>query len=110
MPALRAETESGVVADDPSADDLYHLIDELTFNGGNDFLVLSRTDRGSDHYYVQVMQEDADRFAVEYRDGGPDRHFASLAWSVDEVHRVVLAWIGGEPGWAGTCVWTKVPF
>ena len=107
MPALRVKTESGVVVDDPSTDDLHHLIDELTFNGGNDFLSVSRMDRGSAQYYIQVVQEDADRFALEYRDGGPDQHFQSLAWSVDEVLRVVLAWLGSEPDWAGVCDWKK---
>ncbi|MEU6238500.1 hypothetical protein [Kitasatospora sp. NPDC047058] len=110
MPVLRVNTESGVVVDDPSDEDLHELIDGLSFNGGNDFLVLARLDRASDLYFFQVLQDDADRFVVEYCDGGPENHFGTHAWSVDEVHRMVLAWVRGGLGWPSGHEWNKVSY
>ncbi len=52
----------------------------------------------ADQTYVQVYLE-GHTFAVEHRDGGPDRHFAAASTDASLVEDLVWSWTVGDERW-----------
>ena len=55
--------------------------------------------------YVQALRQKGGSFVLEYRDGGPARHFSTTLPEADEVLRRMWAWLRGEPEWAVGADW-----
>lgn len=104
--ALRARVESGSTYDDPSKDLLLSLLTAIE-NGEEDFLVVERTSDRSGQTYAQTALADDRRYVLEYRDGGPERHFQTYARDKHVVHRVITGWAFGFPGWRDTLAWHR---
>ncbi len=109
-PKIRAIDESGVSIDDPSEIDLYNLIADLNLSCR--FVIVDRPARGqTSDDYMQVWLNDDFSFQVEYREGGPDRHFE--AWipcppemaGHEHVVRLLLDWAYDRPGWRTALPW-----
>ncbi|WP_328603411.1 hypothetical protein OG943_25355 [Amycolatopsis sp. NBC_00345] len=49
-------------------------------------------------------------FAVEYRDGTPDRHFRHMTASLDIVKSVFLGFTGNDNDWYDRLAWQRVQF
>jgi hypothetical protein len=47
----------------------------------------------------------AGKFAVEYRHGGPDRHFRCVVDTIDDVVRVFVAFASGSDHWKTLLLW-----
>jgi hypothetical protein len=73
--------------------DLHHLIER---NDLNDYLVVISTAGGQDHF-IQARHTNRDVWDVEYRDGGPGRHFAANCMTNTEVYDAFMAWILRDP-------------
>lgn len=78
------------------------------------FVIVERLDAEPEgHHYMQVYLNDDDSCDVEFREGGPDRHFrARVALSDDLfdpghelVGRVLTGWAFGRPGWREALPW-----
>lgn len=81
-------------------------------------------DRLSERNWYAVLEDDDERyvqvglgrnagvsdgqFAVEYRDGGPERHFRHVTTSLDVVKSVFLGFAGNDDGWRDRLVWQRV--
>ncbi|MER0243590.1 hypothetical protein AAHZ94_16530 [Streptomyces sp. HSW2009] len=105
-PALRARVESGAEHDDPSDERVRELLTALA-GFAEEFLVITRTADPEGQTYLQVAHSEAPpwNFVVEYRDGGPDRHFQAFTDQVDVLHRTVTGWMSQRPGWRDLLEW-----
>lgn len=106
-PGLRAETARGESYDGPSDALLFRLLDEL--GPGNQYLIVDRTDAPDHQHYMQVYREGDGTFAIEYREGAPDRHFETLTGDVREVRDTLSGWASGATGWRKTLRWRRWP-
>jgi hypothetical protein len=61
----------------------------------------------SDHVYIQTIKEADGLFTVEYRDGGPDAHFAHDNADEKLVHDLIWSWCTGE-SWRTSVPWRRV--
>ncbi|MFF2810446.1 DUF6891 domain-containing protein [Streptomyces sp. NPDC058000] len=103
MLAITVTTESGPALARPSADELAALLRRLGADGDH-FAVVERIP-GADHVFLQTWREGDGPFAVEYRDGGPDRHFRAECADADAVTDVFLAWARGPESWRTALDW-----
>lgn len=106
---LRASDASGRRLDDPTDTEVHDLFADL--NARWPFAVVERVDREpADQFYFQIhldyvgdQNPDADEevdvdYDVEFRDGGPDRHYHARITGLygfagmDLVHKVYRAW------------------
>ncbi|GAA1393320.1 hypothetical protein GCM10009639_26310 [Kitasatospora putterlickiae] len=68
------------------------------------FLVVERRPDEPD-VYVQVWHEEGENYTLEYRDGGPDKHFQVLLDDPEPVITAMTAWARREPGWGEGHAW-----
>lgn len=104
---LRAETAGGESYDAPSDALLFRLLDRL--GPGNQYLIVDRLDAPDRQHYMQVYREDDGTFAIEYRDGAPDRHFETVTGDLREVRDALAGWASGATGWRKTLNWRPWP-
>lgn len=60
-----------------------------------------------DHVYIQTIREADGLFTVEYRDGGPDAHFAHDNTDEKLAHDLIWSWCTGED-WRTSVPWRRV--
>ncbi|GAA2650087.1 DUF6891 domain-containing protein [Streptomyces lunalinharesii] len=103
MLAITVQTESGPALARPSADELAALLRRI---GGDDdhFAVVERIP-GADQVFLQTWREGDGPFAVEHRDGGPERHFEAEGADAGAVAGVFLAWARGTESWRTALDW-----
>ncbi|GGS98039.1 MULTISPECIES: hypothetical protein [Streptomyces] len=109
-PVIRAIEWDGTAWDDPSAEQIHDLLADMSLTWR--FVIVERLDREPvDQHYIQVYLNDDLSYRVEYREGGPDRHFQAHvpreneAFAVEPVAEVVQAWAFGRPGWREALAW-----
>jgi hypothetical protein len=107
---VQAQTGDGQTADDPSDETLFDLLAAL--GGPDPFLVVERLDlEPAGQHYMQVYLNDDGSCDVEFREGGPDRHFAArvsgpFAFGGHQtVARVLCDWASRRPGWREALDW-----
>jgi hypothetical protein len=121
--AIRASLGDRVL-DNPSAENLYDLLAEMNFR--YPFLIVEHQGLLPAHqHYIQVhLDLDIDPkkgrgYFVEYRDGGPDRHFRATArddepWgsvfspAFEQVAKVVQDWAFQRGGWREAMPWQRI--
>ncbi|MEU2118534.1 hypothetical protein ABZ567_23495 [Streptomyces sp. NPDC016459] len=110
-PVLQAIEADGTTWDDPSEDRLHDLLADMSLTWR--FVVVRRLDvEPVDQHYMQVYLNDDLSYRVEYREGGPDRHFQAWVprthevFAVEPVAEVVQNWAFGRPGWREALSWT----
>lgn len=59
---------------------------------------------------MQSAPTDDGGFVVEYRDGGPDSHFATDAPDMSVAHGLVMGRAWETPNWSAGRVWTQMHF
>jgi hypothetical protein len=106
-PVLRATAESGDVVDDPSEDALFEMFEDIEAGEGT-YLIVDALQDQTGQRYVQVSRNDDGRYVVEYRDGGPERHFGTVAPDMRSAHALVTGWAFGLPGWRDSADWQPV--
>ncbi|WP_327096165.1 hypothetical protein OIE68_40535 [Nocardia vinacea] len=121
-PILRAFDASGRTLADPTDTEVHDLFADL--NARWPFAIVERLDREpSEQFYFQIhldyvgdqdpdLDEEVDvDYDVEFRDGGPDKHYrARIAGlygfaGMDLVHKVYCAWRAEDPGLADLLSW-----
>ncbi|MBO4207877.1 DUF6891 domain-containing protein [Micromonospora echinofusca] len=105
FPVLHARTSSDEYYPDPSADLIRILIDDVT-TGDEEFFIVERTSNSA--YYAQSALDDRDRYIVEYRDGGPDRHWQAVTADPEAAHAALTGWAFGLDGWRAGLEWTRL--
>ncbi|CUW27145.1 MULTISPECIES: hypothetical protein [Streptomyces] len=110
-PVIRAIEWDGTAWDDPSEDKLHDLLADMSLTWR--FVIVERLDREpAGQHYMQVYLNDDLSYRVEYREGGPDRHFQARVpresdiFAVEPVAEVVRDWAFGRPGWREALAWT----
>jgi hypothetical protein len=105
-PRLRARTQAGVLHDHPSAD----LLRELLFGlgPGAGFLVVDRLDPPDKDHFAQVRQAADGTWVIEYRDGGPERHYQATTTDSSVVREVLIGWARGLTGWRERLTWIEL--
>ena len=102
MTAARLTTVSGASWDDPGAALIEHL---LTGDEREPFSV-ARLE--APHVYVQAAPE-GERWWVEYRNGGPSRHYSTTEPVAREVARdLITGWIDQRAGWQEGAAWQQL--
>ncbi|MFE5583146.1 hypothetical protein [Kitasatospora sp. NPDC056531] len=109
-PVLQAIEADGTSWDDPSEEQLHDLLADMSLNWR--FVVVRRLDlEPVDQYYMQVYLNDDLSYQVEYREGGPEKHFQAWVprehqvFAVEPVAEVLQAWAFGRPGWRDALPW-----
>ncbi|MEU4087821.1 hypothetical protein [Streptomyces aureus] len=107
---LRAIEWDGTSWDDPSDDQLHDLLADMSLTWR--FVVVQRLDlEPADQHYMQVYLNDDLSYQVEYREGGPDKHFYAHVprehevFAVEPVADVLVRWARGRPGWHEALAW-----
>ena len=107
VPVLRATTESGDTIDDPSEDALFMMFEDIEA-GESSFLIVERLADPSGQTYVQASRNPDGSYVVEYRDGGPERHYGTVANDMRSGHSLVTGWAFNLPGWRESAPWRSV--
>ncbi|MEU4779981.1 hypothetical protein [Micromonospora sp. NPDC023633] len=110
---IRAEVESGATYDDPTEELLLDLA-ERVHSMGEEFLVVNRTGAPDGQTFIQCAETRDDdgmwRLVVEYREGGPDRHFRAYVDELDVLQSVITGWAAGRLDWRGGLEWERHTF
>lgn len=106
-PVLRVTAESGAVIDDPSEDALFLMFEDIEAGEGTYLIVDSLADP-TGQTYAQTSRNDDGTYVVEYRDGGPARHFGTVAEDMRSAHALVTGWAQGRPDWRDSATWRPV--
>ncbi|VFA93639.1 Uncharacterised protein [Nocardia farcinica] len=72
----------------------------------NPYLIVER----APHHYIQTYRGGAEEFTVEYRDGGPDRHFGITLTTPAEVSALIWSWTSGDHAAVAAQPWARVEF
>ncbi|WP_189814935.1 hypothetical protein [Streptomyces olivaceoviridis] len=109
-PVIRAIEWDGTAWDDPSEDQVHDLLADMSLTWR--FVIVERLGREpAGHHYMQVYLNDDLSYQVEYREGGPERHFQARVarehevFAVEPVAEVVQAWAFERPGWREALPW-----
>ncbi|MFE7332073.1 hypothetical protein ACFU8W_45840 [Streptomyces sp. NPDC057565] len=110
-PVLRAIEWDGTPWDDPSEEQLQDLLADMSLTWR--IVVVERLDlEPAGQHYMRVYLNDDLSYQVEYREGGPDKHFQALVprehsvFAVEPVAEVLQNWAFGRPGWREALPWT----
>ncbi|MEW1721096.1 hypothetical protein [Streptomyces sp. NPDC093109] len=113
-PVLRATEWDGTSWDDPSEVQLHDLLADMNLRWR--FVIVERLDlEPAGQHYMQVYLNDDLSYQVEYREGGPDRHFQAHVprehelFSLEPVADVLQDWAFGRPGWREALPWVPWP-
>jgi hypothetical protein len=93
---------------EPLEGHLAALLRSLTTRSDDAFVILERPD-DPDHYAQVALEAESD-FRVEYRDGGPDRHFAAITDDADVAAHVLAGWADRVDGWDRQLQWERLRF
>ncbi|AEV87618.1 hypothetical protein ACWT_6606 [Actinoplanes sp. SE50] len=104
LAAFTLTSAAGPEIPDPSSDRIDTLVGEL--GPDNHFVILER----SDGWFVQVGYGPAagtepGRYALEYREGGPEHHFRTETTDPLEASRLLTGFLTGDDSWKRRYVW-----
>ncbi|MEO3787603.1 hypothetical protein ABGB12_30120 [Actinocorallia sp. B10E7] len=112
-PVLRATEWDGTSWDDPSDEKLHDLLADMNLTWR--FVIVTRLDlEPADQHYMQVHLNDDLSYTIEYREGGPDRHFQAEVprghelLGLEPVARVLQDWSRRRPGWREALSWSPL--
>jgi hypothetical protein len=106
-PVLRATAESGDSIDDPSEDALFIMLEAIEA-GEDTYLIVDSLRDSTNQTYVQTSRNDDGTYIVEYRDGGPNSHYGTVAQDMRAAHALITGWAFGVPGWRDSATWEPV--
>ncbi|KRA32626.1 MULTISPECIES: hypothetical protein [unclassified Nocardioides] len=106
-PGLRATAESGDTIDDPSEDALFMMFEDVEA-GESTYLIVEALVGSHGQAYAQASRNDDGTYVVEYRDGGPEHHYGTVAADMRAAHALIRGWAFGVPGWRESVRWERV--
>jgi len=72
----------------------------------NPYLIAERAPQ----HYIQTFRTGPGEYAVEYRDGGPDRHYSITLTEPRDVAAIIWAWARGDQATVDARTWEQVEF
>jgi hypothetical protein len=106
---LRATAESGDTIDDPSGDALFMMLEDIEA-GESTYLIVDSLKDSAHQTYAQTSRNEDGTYIVEYRDGGPERHYATVAQDMRAAHALITGWAFGVPRWRESASWEPVAY
>ena len=106
-PLLRATSESGDTISDPSEDALFMMFEDIEA-GESTFLIIDSLRDSTSQTYAQTSRNEDGTYIVEYRDGGPENHYGTVAKNMRAAHALITGWAFGLPGWRDSATWERV--
>ena len=106
-PILRAYPENGPVRDDPSAEVLLQLLQDIEAGRGT-FLVVVKTIDPSGQTYAQTLRDEDGSYLVEHREGNAERHYSTTVPDLRSAHALLIGWAFERPGWDDGPSWSPV--
>jgi hypothetical protein len=106
-PVLRATAESGDTIDDPSEDALFMMFEDIE-TGESTYLIVDYLRDATNQTYAQTSRNEDGTYIVEYRDGGPEHHYGTVAHDMRAAHALITGWAFGDPGWRESTSWKPV--
>jgi len=91
---------------EPLEEHLAVLLRSLSTRSEDAFLILERPDEPD--YYAQVALTGEGDFQVEYRDGGPDQHYAAITDDAEVAAHVLAGWVDRVDGWDRQLQWERL--
>lgn len=96
-------TDLDTVAEEATRDDVIGLIDSLG-TGQRSIAILG----SADQVYIQTNYlPDGDMFNLDYRDGGPDKHYQVNVPTRDIVMSAFLSYLTGDERWRTMVDWKR---
>ena len=109
-PKLRAIEWDGKTWDDPSATTLHDLLADMNLRFR--FVIVERLSvKPLGQHYMQVYLNDDFSYQIEFREGGPDRHFQAQidaqpeVVGVEPVARILQDWAVSGATWRTALPW-----
>lgn len=106
-PVLRAESESGDTIVDPSEDALFMMLEDIEA-GESTYLIVGSLRDPTGQTYMQTSRNVDGTYLVEYRDGGPEHHYGTVARDMRAAHALLTGWAYEVPGWRDSAAWETV--
>jgi hypothetical protein len=103
---IRDGTRSVQERVEPLEAHLATLLRSLITQSEDAFLILERPD-DPDHYAQVALEEESD-FQVEFRDGGPEQHYAAITDDADLAAHVLAGRVDRIDGWDGQLQWERL--
>ncbi|MEU8685170.1 hypothetical protein [Streptomyces sp. NPDC048611] len=103
MLAITVKTETGPARSRPDAGELAGLLRRI--GAGDDHFVVAERHPEQAQVYLQTWRDGDGPFSVEYRDGGPERHFRARSEDPEQVVQVFLDWARGGETWRTALDW-----
>lgn len=103
-PVLRATAESGDTIDDPSEDALFMMFEDIEA-GESTYLIVDSLRDSTNQTYAQTSRNEDGTYIVEYRDGGPERHYGTVAPDMRSAHALITGWAFAVLGWRDSATW-----
>lgn len=102
---IRVVTSDGATLAGVSSNGLRDLLAEMA---PGSFVIVDSPVSGGTEHFVQVARSETGGWHVEYRDGGPHRHYSADTDSVSVVQEVVVGWADGSPDWLDRLEWRRL--
>jgi hypothetical protein len=93
--------------DDPSEDGLFLMFEDLE-RGESSFLIVESLLDPSGQTYAQTSRNPDGSYIVEYRAGGPQEHYRTVAADMRSAHALVTGWALDLPDWQKSAHWNPV--
>jgi hypothetical protein len=90
---------------DISSATLFNVLSSMP--AGRSFVVMTSPALGDNHFVQASRAQDAS-WRVEYRDGGPDRHYSAQCDDVEALHEVFVDWAEGLSAWRTSLPWQRL--
>ncbi|MFI9049617.1 DUF6891 domain-containing protein [Streptomyces sp. NPDC053427] len=103
MLEITVKAETGPDLSRPTEAELSALLRRIGGEGDQFAVVLRIPDEPEE--FVQTLREGDGPFAVEYRDGGPDRHFRAESADAEQVIALMVDWARGGESWRTALEW-----
>ena len=99
MSPFRGTDDAGRVAEPLGPENLRGLLQQAPT-----FVVVQSASWGPDHV-TQASREDGERWRLEVRSGGPQRHVFSYAPNTDAAFDMVRSWCAADGWWQDAFTW-----
>jgi len=101
--AIAVMTEDGHVLDRPDVDEMGSVLRRIGWPGDH-FVVVTRIP-DEVHAFIQAWRDGTGAFAVEFRDGAPERHFVTWIDGPDAAVTLFHAWAVHRTDWGDAYTW-----
>ena len=107
LAGIRVHTDDGDTIRDITTGALFDLLDNMKRGS---FAIMDAPNSGTTDRHIQVACEGFRAWHVEYRDGGPEGHYAAECDSISALHDVFVSWADGSPDWRTRLDWQPMEF